>query len=341
MGASDAPVSSPNEVIRENPAGEGTGLSAVGNEGASQAEHATGQAAPEEPVGTFTPESGTWLNWLTRAIFGLKAPQWEMEHGQHEIVNREESVKLDYIVVTILGMALLAVLGVLAAKQAKVRPEGKPTSLAHIFEAMLDGWQNYIIGIMGEEMGRKYTPLTAAFFFTILLFNFMGLIPGLLAPTANPNVPFAMAIVAFFATHFIAIKETGVKSWFMHMVGEPLWLAPLNFPLHLIGEIVKPVSLAIRLLCNMFGKEMVIGQLALLAVAAMAYTKIPIPIHLPILLLGVFIAFLQALVFATLLAIYIAIFLTHHDEHGHEHTEHVDRPGQHEFVGHPGEVSVA
>ncbi len=96
--------------------------------------------------------------------------------------------------------------------------------------------------------------------------NYAGLVPGLMSPTANPNVPIALAIVAFFATHIIAIKEAGIKSWFMHLIGEPLWLVPLNLPLHIIGEFIKPLSLAIRLLGNVFGEETVVLKLAALGI---------------------------------------------------------------------------
>jgi F0F1-type ATP synthase membrane subunit a len=91
----------------------------------------------------------------------------------------------------------------------------------------------------------------------------------------------------------------------MHFVGEPVWLAPLNFPLHLVGELIKPVSLAIRLFCNMFGEEAVVIQLTLLALATAATSFLPL--QLPMLLLGTFFSFLQALVFSTLLSIYISV----------------------------------
>jgi F-type H+-transporting ATPase subunit a len=166
-------------------------------------------------------------------------------------------------------------------------------------------------------------------------------VPGLIAPTSNANVPIGLAIVAFFATHVIAIKEVGIKSWFMHFVGEPKWLAPLNFPLHLIGELIKPVSLSIRLLCNVFGEEMVVIQLVGLAMASLPLW-LPIPFQFPVMMLGVLFGFLQALVFSTLLAIYISILSTHHDDHdGHGHVEHVDVGGKHQTVAHATQSPVA
>jgi F-type H+-transporting ATPase subunit a len=254
-------------------------------------------------------------------------------------------VRYDYIVIAGLVMIALAIAGVTAARKGTLRPEGKPHSLANLFEAAVEGFQGYLVGVMGEDLARKYTPLIASFFFTILCFNLIGLVPGLMAPTANPNVPITLALCAFFAVHFIAIKEVGIKAWGMHFVGEPIWLAPLNIFLHGIGELVKPVALAIRLLCNVFGEEMVIAQIALLAVGAMAVIKVPIPFQLPIMMLGVFFGFLQALVFSTLLSIYIATMSTHHgdhDEHNvHGHVEHVRTHGHDEVVAHPNQTPIA
>jgi len=320
----------------ENLTGHDVGPAAGGVEGHGNAEH-----GEEKAPGTFDPHAGTWLHLLTQKIFGQE-PVGIVEHGGEKHFT---NIQYDVIVVSVFTMALIALLGVLGARKMRVRPEGKPASLSHIVETSAEGFRNYLIGIMGPDLAGKYAPLISSFFFTILFFNWMGLIPGMLAPTANPNVPVALALVAFVCTHFIAIKEAGFKSWFMHFVGEPIWLAPLNFPLHLIGELIKPLSLSIRLLCNVFGEEMVALQLSLLAVGAIAALHFPIPFQLPMLLLGTFFGLLQALVFSTLLAIYVSILSTHHDDHDsnniHGHVEHVHVHGFDEVVAHPSQSPVA
>ncbi|RYG72318.1 F0F1 ATP synthase subunit A, partial [bacterium] len=167
--------------------------------------------------------------------------------------------------------------------------------------------------------------------------------PGMMAASAQPAVPIGISLVAFLAVHVIAIKEAGLKSWFMHFVGEPVWLAPLNFPLHVVGEFIKPLSLSLRLLCNVFGEEAVIATLTALAISTLP-AWLPIPFQLPMLLLGTFFGFLQALVFSTLLAIYISILATHHDDHDehnhHGHVEHDDINGRHQIVAHPSAMTV-
>ncbi len=346
-----------SEAATESAIGESHSGEAKGEGG----EH--GKEAGPHPV--FEPEHATWFNILARNIFAtseekahmadaekqsaaLKAKQAsgakltekeaeELKEGVHYVA------KYDFLLYTPLVWGLLAIFLVSAAKKAKIRPAGKPASGANLVEAAVDGFQDYLIGIMGSPLARKYTPLIASFFFTILVSNWLGLVPGMLAISAQPAIPIALAIVAFISVHIIAIKETSVKAWFMHFVGEPVWLAPLNFPLHIVGELIKPLSLSLRLLCNVFGEEAVVVTLASLAVS-MLPIWLPIPFQLPMLFLGTFFGFLQALVFSTLLAIYISIFSTHHDEHdehnAHGHVEHENIKGRPQIVAHPTEATV-
>ena len=303
----------------------------------------------EHMAGTFDAHAGTWVNAIARAVMpgwtGGESPQIDQKEykktGEKHFKN-PNSIKYDFIVVGFLIMGALALTGTIAARKVRIRPEGKGHSLPNLFEAALEGFQNYIVGVMGRDLARKYTPLIASFFFCILFFNWMGLVPGMIAPTANPNTTIALAIVAFIATHFIAMREVGFKAWAMHFVGVPVWLCWLNIPLHIMGELVKPVALAIRLLCNVFGEEMVIYKLATMAVAAMATLYLPIPFQFPIMVLGVLFGFLQALVFSTLLAIYISSMSTHHDAHNvHGHVEHVKVGDHREVIAHPTQVTLA
>ncbi|MBW3637406.1 MAG: F0F1 ATP synthase subunit A, partial [Armatimonadetes bacterium] len=168
----------------------------------------------EAPRAVFDPEHGTWFNGIARTIFAQPG-----ERGPHG-----PAVKYDFLVITALLWTFLGLLLVSAARKVKIRPEGKPASVANMAEAAVAGFQDYLVGVMGAPLARKYTPLIASFFFTILVSNYLGLVPGMLAPTAMPAIPIALALVAFIAVHVIAISEAGFKSWFMHFVGEPIWL---------------------------------------------------------------------------------------------------------------------
>lgn len=321
---------------------------AHGAPAAAGAEHAAAAhavTAPETAAldprdSAFSAHEGTWLNWVARQVFYGGKPLVTEQHEGETHVKDPHGVYYDYLVISVLLMALLGAVFFFGVRKVTVRPGDKPAALPHLLEAAVEGFHKYCVSVMGNDLASKYSPLISAFFFTILLFNWIGLIPGLIAPTSNPNVPFGLAIVGFFCVHFIAIREAGLKSYLMHYVGEPLWLAWLNIPLHIVGELVKPVSLAMRLLGNIFGDETVVAQLALLGISAFF-----IPFQFPMMIMGMFMGLLQAVVFATLLAIYISIFAEHHDAHDennvHGTTEHVRVFGHEEIVAHPSETTLA
>ena len=217
------------------------------------------------------------------------------------------------------AVVYLFILGLLFLTARKLRAIPESTS-QNILEMALEGLTDFFGDIVGER-GRKYIPLITTFFFYILLLNFIGLIPGFQSPTADLNTTLGFAIIGVVAVQLIAIRELGFGSYLTHFWGEPAWLGPLMFPLPLIGEFAKVVSLAFRLYGNMFGKETVIAVLMgfspilLIGHFELAY----VPLQLPMLLFGVFVGLLQAMVFSVLVAIYIAQFIEGHDhDEGHQ-----------------------
>ncbi|HEX29119.1 TPA: ATP synthase F0 subunit A, partial [Candidatus Poribacteria bacterium] len=156
-----------------------------------------------------------------------------------------------------------------------------------------------------------YTPFVISFFVSILLMNLIGLVPGFISPTSNLNTTIALALIAVIGVQIIAIKEIGIWRYIKHFLGEPLWLSPLMFPLHVIGELAKVLSLSIRLFGNIFGEDTIIAVLAGMSpYFILGKVEIPyIPYQLPMMLFGLLTAFLQALVFSVLTSIYIALFI--------------------------------
>jgi len=106
-------------------------------------------------------------------------------------------------------------------------------------------------------------------------------------------------------------------------------MSPLFFVLHIIGELAKPVSLALRLFGNILGEDILLGaflMMGLMVTAAIGGDHLPawspgIPLHFPFLFLVLLTSTIQALVFSLLTTIYILLVLPHdehHDEAGHE-----------------------
>ena len=163
-----------------------------------------------------------------------------------------------------------------------------------IVELLLEGIKNLVEETMGHH-GKKYFPFIATLGLYILISNLIGLIPGLVPPTANLNTTAGLALVVFFATHIIGIKEHGLK-YLKRFMGPVWWLAPLMIPIEVLGHLFRPVSLSLRLFGNMMGHELIIGILLLLA---------PLFVHVPVQMLGILVSFIQAFIFSLLATMYI------------------------------------
>ena len=185
----------------------------------------------------------------------------------------------------------------------------------------------------------------------ILINNFIGLVPlldiqgavgelsghergthfAILGGTATGNlgVNAGLALVAFFVIQVHGLKENGIRGWLRHFLGgAPWWLGPIMIPVELMGTIIKPCALAIRLFANMLAGQTLMATLLLFGLMAyqglhsyLAMTGISIVsgvFALGIYFLELFVAFLQAFVFMFLTAVFVSQ-MSHHGDHAEEH----------------------
>lgn len=204
-----------------------------------------------------------------------------LEHFAHENT---------HVIHSWLVMVILIVGTVLFLKGTEMIPRKGQ----NVFEVIVGGIEDFMVDITGPE-GRFFFPFIATLFLYILVSNLIGLIPGFFSPTANLNTTLSLALCSFVYTHIIGIKFHGAK-YIKHFMGPVWWLAPLLFPIELIGHVARVMSLSIRLFGNIFGKETVLAILFVLAGFYLA--------PLPILFLGILVSFIQALVFMLLSIIY-------------------------------------
>lgn len=195
----------------------------------------------------------------------------------------------------VLYMWLAMLVLILAAFAATRRVDLVPNGLQNFLEAALEGILNLMDETMGPK-GRSYFPLIATLALCILVCNLMPLIPGFYPPTADLNTNAAMALVVFVMTHVIGIKEHGFK-YLKQFMGPVLPLAPLIFIIEIISHLARPLSLSLRLFGNMYGHEVVL--MIFLAL-------VPFLLPVPMMVMGVLIAFIQTFVFTLLSMIYIA-----------------------------------
>ena len=150
---------------------------------------------------------------------------------------------------------------------------------------------------MGADKANKYLPFLGTMFIFILISNYSGLLPmsgkifGLHAPTSSISCTIALALLVFFTTH-----GAGFKVNKLHYFGHFVKPVVIMLPFLIIEEIVRPVSLSLRLYGNIFGEETVTEQLFEL-----------VPVFVPVIMqaLGLLFGFIQAMVFTLLAAIYI------------------------------------
>jgi F-type H+-transporting ATPase subunit a len=202
-----------------------------------------------------------------------------------------------YIVYTWVVMIILIVLGFLASKGASL----VPTKVQNVMEIIVSALEEFTIDITGEE-GRWLFPLLATVFLYIFTCNIIGLIPGFYPPTASLNTTLSCALVVVIFTHVIGIKYHGVK-YIKHFLGPVWWMVPLIFPIELIGHLARILSLSFRLMGNMMGHELVAG--ILFALAGLFFAP------LPIMVLGIFVALVQAFVFYLLSVMYFTGAIEH------------------------------
>ncbi|MGI6615070.1 MAG: F0F1 ATP synthase subunit A [Dethiobacteria bacterium] len=221
--------------------------------------------------------------------------QGVLEHVQPEVVFNLGSIPVTTTVVnTWIIMAILLPLAYLLTRRLSIVPRGAQ----HLLEMVAEFFYDLLESNMGKE-GRKYLPLVGTLFIFILFLNLSWLIPGMKPPTTDLSTTVAFAVVTIILVQLIGIKEQGLWGYIKHFF-QP---NPFLFPLNLIEELVKPVSLSLRLFANMFGEKTVVAVLFLL---------IPLFVPVPVQILGIIMGLIQALVFSLLTVVYITSFVQGH-----------------------------
>lgn len=192
-------------------------------------------------------------------------------------------------VVTTWGIMLVVFL-VSWLSTRRLRLEPVPWQVA--LEGVVSAIQDAIAAVL-PDYAVKILPFVGSLWIFLVLANLTGIIPGLHGPTADLSTTVALAILVFLSVHWYGIRIHGFKAYLRHYV-EP---NPILLPFHIISEISRTVALAVRLFGNIFSLEM-----AALLVLLVAGFLVPVPV----LLLHIVEALVQAYIFGMLALIYIA-----------------------------------
>ncbi|MFT5206993.1 MAG: F-type H+-transporting ATPase subunit a [Candidatus Omnitrophota bacterium] len=199
-----------------------------------------------------------------------------------------------------------------------------PGRLQVILESVVMWLDDLVCGVTGQG-GRQFTPFVGALFIYILVSNLFGLVPLQNSATAYITTTAPLAICVFFYVQWVGITKNGLGGYIFHLMGSPKdvigWaLLPLNFPLHILGEFSKPLSLMFRLYGNVMAGHILVAVFLGLGLSMLKSLHIPIgvPLHFPFLFLEILVGLIQAFVFSLLTTVYIAMMLPHDQE---EHAE--------------------
>jgi F-type H+-transporting ATPase subunit a len=242
-------------------------------------------------------------------FFGLFGSNAETVFGPYTAENAVPWYTVMFIIAAIISVILILLF---RRRLSGDDPSGKQQTL----EVGVLAIRNMLADIVGPH-GLKYFPVVATFAVLILVSNLLGFFPLFKTPTASTSVTFALGISSFVYYNFIGIKENGLFGHLKHFAGPIWWIAPLIFLIEIIGNLVRPLSLGLRLFGNMFADEAVSENIANLFPGK---TNWIVPVFL--MPLGLFVALIQTFVFTLLSMVYISeVSHPPHDEHGHAHDE--------------------
>ena len=192
------------------------------------------------------------------------------------------------VVTTWALMAVLVVVALSVTRRLKIEPGPVQTAVEGAVTAI-----EAAIAEVAPSEARMLLPFIGTLWIFLTIANLSGVIPEVHSPTRDLSATAALAVLVFFSTHWFGIRIEGVRRYLKHY----LTPSPLLLPFHLISEITRTVALAVRLFGNMMSLEM-----AALLILLVAGFLVPIPL----LMLHIVEALVQAYIFGTLALIYIS-----------------------------------
>ncbi|MFH1687112.1 MAG: F0F1 ATP synthase subunit A [bacterium] len=224
--------------------------------------------------------------------------------------------------VNVIYAFLIGVIFVIVARVAYSKREMIPGPFQNGVEMIVEALYNFVYSILGKD-ARRYTPFLGTLFLYILAMNWIGMIPLGHSPSTSLSITLSLALLVFLYAQWTGIRRLGIGGYLHHLAGSPgdavTWaMVPLMFPLHVVGELAKPMSLSLRLFGNITGEDTLIAVFVGMGIAIMPFIGdfVGFPIQTPFYFLGILLSTVQALVFTLLSTIYILLMLPH-EEHGH------------------------
>ncbi|HUF51176.1 MAG TPA: F0F1 ATP synthase subunit A [Longimicrobiales bacterium] len=229
-----------------------------------------------------------------------------------------------HVLFMMIAAVLVALLLIVAARDAKrERAAGAargPRGAANVVEAFILYLRDEVALKNIGHGGERFVPYVVTVFFFILFCNLLGLVPWGASPTGNLSVTATLAAMTFIIVEIAGMRTLGPRGYLATVwywphdmpLGMRIPMSVIMTPVELLGKLTKPFALAIRLYANMTAGHAVVLALTglmVLAVLANAAWVVPAPLLMAvaIMILEIFVALLQAYIFAMLTSVFIGL----------------------------------
>ena len=184
-------------------------------------------------------------------------------------------------------------------------------SVRNFFEIFTEALSDLVKPSLGSKTAT-YFPLLATLFIYILVMNLQGIVPGFQPPTANVNTNAAMALAVFVIYNVQGVRTQGLIPYLKHFMGPVIFIAPLMVAVEIFSHLARPLTLTLRLYGNMFGDHTVLNTFLFGLPQELGMPFLAVALPAIFVGLGVFVSFIQALVFTLLSTMYIALAVEDH-----------------------------
>ena len=199
------------------------------------------------------------------------------------------------VVITWLIMIGVGLFSWIATRSLSMDPSPLQSAVEGVISAM-----EAAIGEVAPGHEKQLLPFIGTLWIFIVIANLVSLIPGISSPTRDLSTTAGLAILVFLSTLWYGIRSQGFKNYFRHYLSP----SPILLPFHLVSEVSRTIALAVRLFGNMMSLEM-----AALLILMVAGFLVPVPI----LMLHVVEALVQAYIFGMLALIYVGGGIQSHE----------------------------
>ncbi|MGA7832350.1 MAG: F0F1 ATP synthase subunit A [Terracidiphilus sp.] len=240
------------------------------------------------------PDTLALTRWLNEIFGGVVA---SVLHTLGISANPATAIN-DTFTIELLVTLLLLAFFVAVRLSLSVENPNPAQHIAEMIHSFVGEQSEQVIG-HGYERFQAYVTCVGLF---VLLVNLAGLIPGITTPSSFPVVTLGVAIPTFFYYNYHGIRANGFLGFLRSFAGPVWWMAWLIFPIEVVSNLARILSLTVRLYANMFASDM----MTLVAFSGF-------PVGLPVLALGLhfFVSLIQAFVFMLLTMIYLSLAVAH------------------------------